>query len=162
MLCVACAPALNWRAIMVDAGAVQAWLPCKPDEATRDQMIGPSRYSLHLQGCEAGGGLYAVASVALPASASPESAHELQAAWEHQWADRLQVASPGILDARIHGAEWTRAVEACGQAPGGGTTCSIALWFGRGNAVYQAVAYGPQDRLGAEVREAFWGGIELR
>ena len=158
----ACAPALNWRAIGLDHGAGQAWLPCKPDEATRAQQIGDQRYDLHLQGCEAGGGLFALAALALPAPAEPARVRELQSAWEHQWADRLQAANPTTLEVHVKGADWSRALQACGQAPGGDATCSIALWFGRGTALFQAVAYAPQTRLGPDVREAFWGGIELR
>ena len=74
----ACSPSLNWREVHPGGSELKALLPCQPDEATRVQQIGASSQELHMLGCEAAGGLYALASTPLAPGATTAQAQELQ------------------------------------------------------------------------------------
>lgn len=162
----ACSPSLNWREVHPGGSELKALLPCQPDEATRVQQIGASSQELHMLGCEAAGGLYALASTPLAPGATTAQAQELQQAWEQTWATRLGAANVQDQALEIKGADWSRSVMACGtQAPGGaaggaagGAMCGVSIWFARGATMYQAALYAP--RISASERDAFLEGIE--
>jgi hypothetical protein len=72
LLVCACSPALNWRDVRAGSGVVTALFPCRPDEQTRTVDLAGQPLKMTLHACEAQGVLFALASVELSATGSPE------------------------------------------------------------------------------------------
>ncbi|MFT3719081.1 hypothetical protein [Pseudorhodoferax sp.] len=162
-----CSPALNWRALRLDAmfpqGAVPAGplrltLPCKPDRAERTVPMGGQDLTLQMLGCEADGATFAVSHVLAPA---PEAllagwkaavlAHlQAQDVQERAWAPAGAMAVPPALQLQARGRR------------GGGTPLAVhAAWLaardGAGVHLYHAVVLAPQAR--PELAETFFAGM---
>ena len=60
----ACSPALDWRTVELEG--LRTVLPCKPDRAARDVVLGELPVRMSMAGCEAQGALFAISQVAVP------------------------------------------------------------------------------------------------
>ena len=56
----ACSPALNWRSVSVPEAALQAMLPCKPEQAVRTVELAGAPLAMSMWGCDADGATFAV------------------------------------------------------------------------------------------------------
>lgn len=183
LVLMGCSPSLNWRQVRLkpepvsttgaqdDAVALQALLPCKPDRATRPQRMAGYEVMVTMLGCEADGGLFALA-VAVPGS--PQAVMAVLAQWQtHVLASvRAQGGSrkpftPKGADASPPGTQLLargRAGSAQGDAgmpetPGGsGSAMNVqAVWFVRGGRLYHAAVYA--ERLSQAMTEPFFGSL---
>jgi hypothetical protein len=156
----ACTPTFNWREITVDATALHATFPCKPDRAERKMPFTRERELLvHATGCEAGGAAYAVlwADVGTAADAAGAMAQWKQASLataqahverEETFLPRGALALPQSV-----------LVRASGRRPDGSAVQSQAAYFARGSVVFQAVIYAPA--LTPEMTQPFFTGLRF-
>jgi hypothetical protein len=68
-----CTPAFNWREVGFDQAGVTALLPCKPDRGTRTVQLAGQAAQMSMAGCEAGGAMFTVSLVEVPANASVQA-----------------------------------------------------------------------------------------
>lgn len=151
---IGCSPTLNWREVHLEAtdggGTLVAYLPCKPDRATRQQDLGGERVELGMMGCEAGGATFTLARINL---ANPVLAPRVLAAWQAATLANLRAPQPvlqlpGALPAQpisIQGASvWPPATRMTVQ---GRDRNLQVVWFARqsttGVVLYQAALYEP-------------------
>ena len=154
----ACSPAFNWRTVRPEASALQALMPCKPDEARRDTPLGGALTPLNMLSCEAGGATFALAWADLG------QAERVPAALV-QW----RAASLVSLKAAPEAARsWTQAVPGAERVDGldvqgvrhdGTATRAQVLYFARGTRVYQAAIYG--SGTAPEEISTFFEGLQL-
>lgn len=75
-----CTPAFNWREVGFDQAGVTALLPCKPDRGERSVQLAGQAVQMSMAGCEAGGAMFTLSLVEVPANGSPPAvAQELKA-----------------------------------------------------------------------------------
>lgn len=151
---VGCSPTLNWREVRLEStdggSTLVAYLPCKPDRATRQQDLGGERVELRMMGCEAGGATFTLARINL---VNPVLAPQVLAAWQAATLANLRAPPPvpqlhGALPAQpisIQGASvWPPATRMTVQ---GRDRNLQVVWFAKqgttGVALYQAALYGP-------------------
>jgi hypothetical protein len=156
----ACTPTFNWREITVDAAALHATFPCKPDKAERKVPFTRERELLvHATGCEAGGASYAVlwADVGSPAELAAALAQWKQAslATSHASVEREEPYQPRGALAQPQAVM----LRATGRRADGTEVKSQSAYFARGNSVFQAVVFSP--RLSAEMTEPFFAGLRF-
>jgi len=157
ILLQACSPSLNWREVR--AGDLKAMLPCKPDQAVRRQSLAGYEIELTMQGCEAGGALYAISVAEL---GTPAQAQQVQAQWQTNMLATLQAQGAIRQAYAIRGANTQPEavqMQASGRAEDGRALTVQAVWFMRGTRLYHAAVYA--ERLTAEMSEPFFGGMEL-
>lgn len=157
---LACSPALNWREVALAGGEFKAWLPCKPDQATRRQHLAGYDVDLAMQGCETAGGLYAVSVVE---QGSPAALQVMQAQWQTQLLAGLQAQGASRRPYEIQGASPQPEpvyLQASGRGPEGRPLTVQAVWFVRGTRLYHAVLYA--ERITEEMSEPFFGGMRLQ
>ena len=78
----ACSPVFNWREVPIGGEAeLVALLPCKPDRAQRDLLLGSQPIAVQMIGCEAGGATFAVAQAG---ASDAVQARDWLAAWHSQ------------------------------------------------------------------------------
>src|SRR3954470_3896004 len=155
-----CTPTFNWREITVDAAALHATFPCKPDTAKRKVPFTRERELLvHAAGCEAGGAAYAVlwADVGSQAELAPALAQWKHASLapshasverEEPYQPRGSLAQPQPVMLR-----------ATGRRADGSGAKSQSAYFARGTVVFQAVVFAPG--LNAEMTEPFFAGLRF-
>jgi hypothetical protein len=154
----ACSPTFNWRTVRPDGAALQALMPCKPDEARRDTPLGGSVTPLNMLSCEAGGATFALAWADLG------QADRVPAALT-QW----QAATLSSLKAAPDAARrWTQTVTHAERSEGlavqgvrhdGSATQARVLYLARGTRIYQAAIYAPA--IGGEESTTFFEGLQL-
>ena len=158
-LLMACTPTYNWRDVRFAEPGLVALLPCKPDQGTRDVPLGGRAVRIAMQGCEAGGALFAVAWVDAGDAAQ---AQVLIDQWKTATLANLQAAAvqsePFVpLGATaLPASAW---LSAEGRTADGQPTAMRAAWFTRGRHVFQAVIYAP--RMPPEAVEPFFSGLRL-
>ena len=140
----ACSPALNWRNVIV--GSVRFTLPCKPDQAERDVVLGGVSRTLEMRGCEADGALFAVSRIEVESSAD---AAVLVQAWRAAALVALQATPASIEDLTpptyrgvpdAHALAWLRAQ---GRQPQGGDVQAQLGWLVVGREVFHLAVYAP-------------------
>ncbi len=160
LLLAACSPALNWREVPLANGELKALLPCKPDRASRKQNLATHDLDIAMAGCEAGGALYAVSVAELPA---PDRALAVQVQWQANLLENMRASGASNAAYAIKGASSTfepvRLI-AAGTGPDGRVVQAQGVWFARGTRLYHAVIYA--ERIGADMSEPFFGGLELQ
>ena len=57
---VACSPALDWREVRVDGGALTALFPCRPEHRARTVPLGADSVRMEMVACAASDSTYAV------------------------------------------------------------------------------------------------------
>lgn len=157
----ACSPALNWRELRAGTdGALKILLPCKPDRASRPMPLAGQDVDLHMLGCEADGLLFAVAWADVK---DVQHTGPALAQWQAAMLATLQARVPQVQPFALKGASVQPAavrVSAGGQHADGRAVQAQGLWFARGSQVFHAVVYG--ERLGADVSDSFFSGIEFQ
>jgi hypothetical protein len=155
----ACAPTLNWRQVYVGADGVQAYLPCKPERATREVAVQPPPapvQTLHVLACETGGARFAVAWLAL-------AADQDAAQWAQQWR-RASAMTLGLTPEALKAQPWTvRHARFSHRWQGLGQAQGVALpvrwgWAATKGQLIQLAAYG---RVSDAAVETFWQGLSL-
>lgn len=185
LVLMGCSPSLNWRQVRLkpeavkvagaqgDDAALQALLPCKPDQATRPQRMAGYEVMVTMMGCEADGGLFAIA-VAVPGS--HQALMAVLAQWQThvlasvhaQGGSRKPFALKGA-DAQPEGTQLlARGRQGAGaaapgapasdaQEPAGRALNVQAVWFARAGRLYHAAVY--SERLSQAMTEPFFGSL---
>ncbi|MBC7434800.1 MAG: hypothetical protein H7332_01895 [Bdellovibrionales bacterium] len=156
----ACNPTFNWREVSSNETELTALLPCKPDRANRPVVLAGQRLDLHVMGCGAGGGTFAVSHARLTDAAK---ANEVLADWRLATLSNMKAVAPREAAFVPKGAATlTSSVQtvAVGRRADGLPVMAHAAWFARGDVVFSAVIYA--DRLSPEVAEAFFSGLSFQ
>ena len=141
-------------------GELKALLPCKPDRATRRQNLAGYDLDLTLLGCEANGGLYALAVTQLP---NESLVPQAQAHWRAKLLENMHASSSNSRSQTVKGAtsQMTPAwLSAVGTNPDGGAIQVQGLWFARGARLYHAAIYA--ERISDDMSEPFFSGVGLQ
>ena len=158
LVLAACSPALNWR--QAPLGGLTFSLPCKPDKAEREVPLAGRALPLAMQGCEAGGALFAISraqvgdATAVPAVLQAWQVSALAAlraepgAARHVEAPRY-TGLPGLASA-----QW---LQVSGQRPQAGAVQAQLGWLVLGSDIYHLAVYA--DHLGANMTEPFFTDI---
>ncbi len=158
-LLASCSPAYNWREVRLPGGELKALLPCKPDQGSRQQSLAGQAYTIDMQGCETGGALFAIAVAEL---GQESQALAVQQQWQAQLLRTMQAGPPASAGFALRGASTQfepLRLSARGQRPDGRPVEVQGVWFARGARLYHAVIYA--ERIGSEMSEPFFGGLEL-
>ncbi|QBK06339.1 hypothetical protein DW355_02560 [Hylemonella gracilis] len=182
LVLMGCSPSLNWRQVRLkpepvnatgaqeDEVVLQALLPCKPDRATRPQRMAGYEVMVTMLGCEADGGLFAIA-VAVPSS------HQALMAVLAQWQTHVLASvhaqggsrKPFPLKGADAQPEGTQLLARGRQSSGDGAALAPAqgspghalnvqaVWFARGGRLYHAAVYA--ERLSQAMTEPFFGSL---
>lgn len=92
----ACNPVFNWRDVQLGESGLVALLPCKPDHAARDVILGGNPVAMQMAGCEAGGATFTMAYVV---ARDATQAAAWQAVWEATMKAKLQ--AQGLVESAI-------------------------------------------------------------
>ena len=133
----ACTPALNWREVRLDGGAM-ALFPCKPDHQTRTVALAGQTVALTLHACGAAGLRFAVAQADV---LTPERVEPALAALAEAQARNLQAVLPAGEPAQVPGMTpnaQARRYALSGRRPDGSGVQAQLLLFARGTQVLQA------------------------
>ncbi len=155
----ACTPTFNWRQVQMEQAALSGVLPCKPDVATREVVLGTATLAMQMLGCKAGDATFTLAAVQV---ASPAETASAVAQW--QLAAQRSLGVSGALPA-------PQAFALAGSTPVAGTgklflegaaVRLTAVWLVRGTQVFQAAIYSPVNAtLSPDVPESFFTGLRL-
>lgn len=158
-LLAGCSPTLDWRETR-PPGAVVLF-PCKPTVETRPvRLAGAAPAPLTMSACEAGGAMFALASLDVGDASRVPAA--LAALREAQAGNLGATPGPGGAAPRRRGAPSDSPVERfrlAGRLPDGTPIQQDSLYLARGTRVYQALVQGrtvPQAAV-----DTFFEGIEL-
>lgn len=154
----ACSPTFNWRTVRPEGSALQALMPCKPDEARRDTPLGGTVTPLNMLSCEAGGATFALAWADL---GQPERVPAALAQWRAASLASLKAAPDASRSwtQSVAGAQLSEGMSVQGVRHDGTPTQARVLYLSRGSRVYQAAIYGPA--IGQEESTTFFEGLAL-
>lgn len=160
----ACTPALNWRDIRwqsADGSALKAILPCKADQATRQQHMENFKVDLSMMGCVANETTFTMSRITLT---SPLDAPKVLAAWQAASMRNIRPKPSGVLAiaATVSGASaWPPTGR---QAIDGEVTQAHMLWFAKQTAssltLYQAATY--SKNMSDEATTTFFESIQVQ
>ena len=154
----ACSPVFNWRDVRLGESGLVALLPCKPDRATRDVVLGGDQVAMQMAGCEAGGATFTLAYVV---ARDATQAADWRAAWKTTMTARLQAQTPVESSIDMRGAAGAPAplqlVVRGGDATDPGVPARV-WWFAQAPKsgqpgemeLYQAVVLGQASEPDAE------------
>lgn len=153
-----CSPTLNWR--QAPLGALQFSLPCKPDKAQREVPLAGKSMSLEMQGCEAGGALFAISRIQVRDTAEVPT---VTRAWRESALAAMQ-SDVGAMRAglapnypQLPGLATVQWLHATGRRPQGGAVQAQLAWLVWGSDVYHLAVYA--DQLSEEMTEPFFTGL---
>ncbi len=155
----ACTPALDWREVAVDAKALTALFPCRPDRRVREVALADSKVRMEMVSCVAGATTFAVSFVDV---AEPSGVAKALEALHNATTTNVGASSPSNAPFVLRGATPNPAtvrVHADGRLPDGGMVRADAAFFARGLRAYQASVIGAAP--GAEAVETFFAGLKL-
>ena len=157
LLITACTPTLNWRAVRLDA--LSAWLPCKPDQATRPFLLEGATLSIGMQGCEAGGGVFAISRTPVP---NTLSAAGVIGPWKQSTLRALANAEVKALAFKppSNASMESTALQAVGRGPDGRPLEAQLVWFVAGNVVYHLAVYA--EALTPAMTDPFFNELRLQ
>lgn len=156
-----CSPTYNWREIRWDNAGLKVLLPCKPDQGSRRMTLAGQDAEIQMMGCEVGAELFAIAHVQLDAATNVAA---VQTQWQVAMLTNMQ-AQEGVQRTPFK-SKWASAqpapvrLSAQGRSANGNGIAAQGVWFARGAHLYHAVIYA--DKIGLEVAETFFSGIELQ
>lgn len=155
----ACAPALDWREVRPDGGAVVLLMPCKPDRQVRQVALAGPPVALELLSCRADDTVWVAttADVVDPARVGPALDALRQSRRTNLEGREIdaQPAGAGPLATAASAQRYT--VE--GRRPDGQPVREHALQFAHGTRVVQVTALGGAPS--ADALDTFFGGIAL-
>lgn len=158
LLLGACSPALDWREVRAEAGAL-ALFPCKPVKETRAVLLAGVKTSMTMRACQADGVTYALASAEVgdPARIAPALV-QLKSIQVGNIGGTASAARPLALQGMTPSAEAQR-VDVQGALPDGTPVRQSSAFFTRGTWAFQATVMGP--RPAAEAIETFFEGLRF-
>lgn len=160
LVVAACSPSLNWR--NTSLGSLVFSLPCKPDKAQRVVTLAGRQVPLEMQGCEAGGALFAISRLQVDdATAVPDvlQAWRSSALLALRADDATARSVPAPRLSGVPGLATAPWLQASGQRPQGGAVQGQLAWLVLGRDVYHLAVYA--DRLGADMIEPFFTDISV-
>jgi hypothetical protein len=173
----ACSQGFNWREISVGATHLKIWLPCKPQEASREVdmqtnahgNIQSFKVQISMVGCEKDSLQFAVAYLSLPqGSTQAQGTNEtsLQQAWQEG-----SLRSLGV-DPVLAGTARSGAVGGIQQGSHLSVTNEQGLyarftWFMDAGILYQIALYVPKSAglsssKIAEIEDTFYASLQLK
>lgn len=163
VLVAACSPALDWRTVVLEEGALRASFPCKPRHMERGIELAGASAKVRMAACDADGTTFAVACAPL---ADPAQAGLALSHWRAAVLARMAAGVPQDHPFMAPGAlalpQSVRTV-ASGQLSSGSPVTLQAVWFARVQGpqltACHAVLYGAQ--VPAAVADTFFGGLVL-
>ena len=157
LLITACTPTLNWRAVRLDA--LSAWLPCKPDQATRPFLLEGATLSIGMQGCEAGGGVFAISRTPVPLTLKAAGVIEL---WKQSTLRALANAEIKSLAFKLPSSVTleSTALQVVGRGPDGRRLEAQLVWFVAGDVVYHLAVYA--EALTPAMTDPFFNELRLQ
>ena len=161
----ACSPAFNWREVRVEPTALVALLPCKPDQGTREVVLGGQALSLHMLGCDVDTSTFAVSYIDLPDASQVPA---VLAQWKAAMLSTMRATQTRELPATVKGVATAAngsalpllLVQAQGTRPDGRAVVAQGVWFARDRQLFHAVMYA--DRVNPDVADAFLSGLQLK
>ena len=157
LLIAACTPTLNWRVVRLEA--LSAWLPCKPDHATRPFLLEGATLSIEMQGCEAGGGVFAISRTPVPPTLKAAGVIE---PWKQSTLRALaneEVKSLAFKPPSSVTLE-PMALRAVGRGTDGRRLEAQLVWFVVGNVVYHLAVYA--ETLTPAMTDPFFNELRLQ
>ncbi len=156
---VGCAPALDWREVHVDAGALNAMFPCRPEHRARTVPLGADSIHMEMVACTASDSTYAVSYVDIRDPGAVTAALEnLRAVATRNIGGVAPRVDPYTLRGMTPNAAAIR-LRVDGRLPDGREVQEHAVFFVRGLRVYQASVIGSMPA--AEAVETFVAGLQL-
>jgi len=152
----ACSPALDWRTVELEG--LRTVLPCKPDRAARDVVLGPLPVRMSMAGCEAQGALFAISQVTVPAGAD---AADLEQAWRSAALAQMQASHSEMrtLPQRPQSPP-VRVIRADGQKPDGSPVQASLAWVVHQGSVFHLAVYA--KATDATLTEPLLGDLQWR
>ena len=133
----ACSPALDWRTVELEG--LRTVLPCKPDRAARDVVLGELPVRMSMAGCEAQGALFAISQVAVPVGTD---AADLEQAWRSAALVQMQASHSEVLTLPQRPQSPTvRLTRAIGQRPDGSPVQASLAWVTNKGSVFHLAVY---------------------
>lgn len=156
---VACSPALDWREVRADDGALTALFPCRPERRARTVVVADDNVQMEMAVCAASGSTYAVAFIDLHDPAAVTGALEaLRRAAVVNLGGGTPRTVPFALGGMTPNPQAARFVVA-GHLPDGAAVQEHAALFVKGLRIYQASVIGKAPT--PEAVETFIAGLKL-
>ena len=158
----ACSPTFNWREWRSEGTPLVALMPCKPESAVRPVPLDGTPTTLHMHSCDTGGVTLALAWAELPHAARAPVA---LAQWRGAALAAIRLDPALALDpqtqwvAQVRGADAAQGLVAQGSTHDNRPVQMRAVYFARGNQIYQAAVYG--NRLPEAELSTFFEGLRL-
>lgn len=132
-----CSPALDWRTVELEG--LRTVLPCKPDRAARDVVLGELPVRMSMAGCEARGALFAISQVAVPVGTD---AADVEQAWRHAALAQMQASHSEVvaLPQRPQSPA-VRLTRAIGLRPDGSPVQASLAWVTHQGSVFHLAVY---------------------
>ena len=127
-------------------GSLRFTLPCKPDQAQRDVVLGNARRALEMRGCEADGALFAISRIALEPA---DDASALVQAWKAAALSAMQATPSTVVDVapptyrRLPEANTPVWLSAKGRQSQGPEVQAQLGWLVVGREVFHLAVYSP-------------------
>lgn len=154
----ACSPTYNWRTWSGASTPLQAVVPCKPDVAQREVVMGDAVAQLHMHSCDNDGLRFVLAWLVVP---NTFEAQQIMSHWQKASAQSLKAQSAPQAMGRpsVPGATSTAWWLMNGLDHKGQAVQNQSVYFSDGRLVYQAAIYG--QRWNEEALAPFWEGLKL-
>lgn len=157
---VACSPALDWREVRVDADALVAQFPCRPDRRIREVPVAGVRVRMEMVACSAEGSTFAASHFAVEEPASVSMAIEgLKAAAVANVGGAAPQSAPFELRGMTPNPAAAR-LSVTGRLPGGEAVRLNSVFFARGLRIYQLSVLGPASSTVAV--DTFFAGMGFK
>ena len=132
-----CSPALDWRSVELEG--LRTVLPCKPDRAARDVVLGQIPVRMSMAGCEAQGALFAISQVTVPAGID---AADLEQAWRSAALAQMQASQSEMLTMpQRPQSALLRLTRASGRHPDGSPVQASLAWVTHKGSVFHLAVY---------------------
>jgi hypothetical protein len=156
---MACSPALDWREVRVDALALTALFPCRPERRARTVPLAGESVRMELVSCVAGGNTYAVAfaDVADARKVTAGLGTLRQAAVDNLDGSGKSVAPFALAGTTAN--EQSGRLLVSGRLADGTAVQEHAVFFVKGLRIYQASVVGGTAALDAV--QTFLDGLKL-
>jgi hypothetical protein len=158
----ACSPALDWREVSFDDQPSRVLLPCKPEQAQREVVLGETRSTLRMLGCEAQGMHFTWSRLDMPAQ---QDARQVMQVWQ-----RASLAALGANAADAEQAAQPVAIKGADQAVAPVMTRATGkdgmaaqwVWWMQGQQGHQLAVYAPSGRIPKQAVDTLLEGIDIR
>ena len=132
-----CSPALDWRTVELEG--LRTLLPCKPDRAARNVVLGELPVRMSMAGCEAQGALFAISQVTVPAGTD---AAGLEQAWRSAALAQMQASHSEVVTlAQRPQSPTVRLTRASGLRPDGSPVQASLAWVTNQGSVFHLAVY---------------------